>query len=132
MSLRALIAAALVAAPASALAVETPRADGVWRLVRINGAHAPAQVTLRLTGGQIDGEAFCNSYSGRYQLRSGRLVADALGSTKRACADESLSRAETSYMAVLGARPRLKLGPHGLFLRAENGSTLQFRREPVQ
>ena len=124
----ALIAAAL-AGPAAAADVPTPQ--GAWELVRINGQRTPIPATLTLEKDRVSGRAFCNGFDGGYRIRSGRLLARQVSATKMLCDRQDgfdTMAAEREFLGTLSAQPRLKLGPEGLFLRAENGDTLQFRR----
>jgi heat shock protein HslJ len=127
--IRAALLAAALAGPA--VAADVPTAQGAWELVRLNGQRPPIPATLTLDNGQVSGRAFCNGFGGAYRIRSGRLLARELSSTRMLCQREDgfdAMAAEQAFLATLRAQPRVKLGPEGLFLRAENGSTLQFRR----
>jgi heat shock protein HslJ len=126
-----LIAAAGLALAVPAAGADVPSAQGAWELVRLDGARPPIPATLTIENGRLSGRAFCNGFGGGYRIRSGRLVTNEVASTRMLCQREDgfdIMAAERRYLATLSARPRLKLGPEGLFLRAENGSTLQFRR----
>ena len=129
-----LLAAAAVALAGPACATQPPSPRGDWVLVGLNGAAPPARVsaTLRLENGRLSGRAFCNSFGGAYQVRSARLLVGQVSTTRMLCEGRvdgfDVASGERTFLDVLGAKPRLQLGSEGLFLQAENGATLQFRR----
>jgi heat shock protein HslJ len=127
--IRPLIIAAALAGPAAA--ADVPTAQGAWELVRLNGQRPPVPATLTLDKDRVSGRAFCNGFNGGFRIRSGRLLAGQVSATKMLCDRQDgfdTMAAERAFLGTLQAQPRVKLGPEGLFLRAENGSTLQFRR----
>ena len=137
MSLRpSILAAAALALAAPACATAPPSPQGDWALVALNGAVPAGEATLRIDNGRLSGRAFCNYYSGPYQVRSGRLLVGQVAATRILCQGRvggfDPMTAERAFFDVLAAKPRLQLGPEGLLLQAENGATLHFRRTRVR
>ena len=91
---------------------------GTYRLLGVSGKPADPRRAVRLTftPGQLGGFDGCNSFGGEYRLdRSGRLTAENLMTTLRACPDQAES---PSLTALLGQAPTLQLSGRTLTLTA--------------
>jgi heat shock protein HslJ len=100
----------VASAPGVALAQDdatdtlTPE-DIDWTLTTMAGSAVPAdvEVTLRLSGGEVVGNAGCNSYFGSYELDGDALTfSSPLGVTRKLC-EGTAQEVEDSYLPLLEA-----------------------------
>lgn len=83
--------------------------SATWDLVGFeqNGQELPipqeAQVTLTIDGNQLGGVSACNNYFGSFELVDGVITMSPMGSTKKACIDNSIMSFESDYLDVLQA-----------------------------
>lgn len=93
----------------------------------------PAGVRLELTlgtDGRLRARAGCNSMSGTYRIRDGRLVVTELGQTEMGCAPELMANDE-AIASLLTARPSVLPGGNSLRLDATTIAVLLVDLEAV-
>jgi heat shock protein HslJ/prefoldin subunit 5 len=121
----------LGALPGMALAQEdtseiTP--EGVeWTLSALAGEAVPADsgITLFLSGGEVAGNAGCNSYFGSYELSGDSLTfPDPFGATQRLCEDEVMAL-EDAYLPLLQGTATFALTDEGALELADASGTVQ-------
>jgi heat shock protein HslJ len=59
------------------------------------------EMTATFVGGEVRGNAGCNSYFGSYQVRGNRLTIGTLASTEMYCALEEVMEQEMAYLIAL-------------------------------
>lgn len=82
-------------------------ADRDWRAVAIGQKPVPANMTITVnfdSSGQLGGRDGCNSYSGSFSMKSGRLEVADLTSTAMACDTEVMATADAYNIALRSAR----------------------------
>lgn len=72
--------------------------------------------------GTVAGSGGCNNFNGTYTVDGAALDFGPLMSTKKACADEAVSRQETNYFAALDKVTTFAFAGANLQLRAADGS----------
>lgn len=94
-----------------------------------NGTGATASVVAGSTvtavfgeDGKVAGSGGCNDFNGTYTLDGAALDFGPLMSTKKACADEAISKQEASYFAALDKVATYAFSGADLQLRAADGS----------
>ncbi len=86
-----------------------------------------AKPTLRFEGGQVSGNASCNSYGGDYQVKGDQITFGALFMTEMFCTDpEGIMDQESIYLQMLGSAERFELSSSQLVLFMPDGETLTF------
>lgn len=108
--------------------------DGTsWTLVSFGapGSETPviegSEVNLSFAGGQVSGNAGCNSFNGPYQVENGSLTFGPLASTLRACADENITQQEMAYLEAFQTASRFEVSGDQLMIWYNNeGSVLNF------
>ena len=145
MDTRKTLAAALAASmllgalPGVALAQDagdeaTP--EGVeWMLDTLAGEAVPAGVeaTLALSGGEVAGNAGCNSFFGSYELDGEALTfPDPLGSTLRMCDDAAMA-VENAYLPLLQDTATWAIDEEGTLSLADGDGEVQlvFTEAPI-
>ena len=99
--------------------------DQVWALHEIDGQTFAAPATLRLqAGGQITGDAPCNSYSGTLTAPYPWFEIGDLSATRTACPD---LEAEGFYFAALMAMTQSEVSGDVLILRNDDGHEMVFK-----
>src|SRR5215218_4852926 len=95
-------------APPAATSNTAPLENTAWTLVDVGGTPArpigsAAGPTLRLDAAEkrATGNGGCNQFFGGYTLSGESLRLGPLASTRRACADEALTRQETAFLRAL-------------------------------
>lgn len=95
---------------------------GTWTLTSGSGPAgdiAPvegAPITLSVDGERVSGSDGCNSLTGVVEVDGDSVRFDQLAVTERACFDESVMRAASSYDQALGEVDRAVLDENGLAL----------------
>lgn len=80
------------------------RPGASFTVARIDGAPAPAGVTLEVgEGGRVTGRAPCNRYSGQLTESGGAMTVSGVVMTRMACADADRNLAETRFGNALGS-----------------------------
>lgn len=80
------------------------RPGSSFAVARIDGAPAPAGVTLEMgEGGRVTGRAPCNRYSGQLTQQNGAMTVSGTVMTRMACADAGRTLAETRFGNALGS-----------------------------
>ena len=125
--LLATVAACVAPADSQPMPVVTSPLEGTrWTLVEGAGQAPPASSTATLSFGNdgVQGTDGCNRYSGPYSLTGSALrVGPNLASTRMACPQEVMARADAFMNALIGARSFL-IRDGLLQLLAEDGKTL--------
>ncbi len=113
---------ALLLLAASFACAEQPTLEGrEWTLVELGGQGVVALTDLplpsfRLASGEMTGFAGCNRMFGSYQVDGRKLAFGPIGTTRRACADES--NLETRFLQALEATTAHAMTLGALELRA--------------
>jgi putative lipoprotein len=81
--------------------------------------------------GQASGNAGCNLYNGGYLAQAGQVTLGPLASTKRACADDAMTRQESDYLAALGSVSKYDIAGDRLVLTYAGG-VLNFSAAPTE
>jgi heat shock protein HslJ len=85
------------------------------------------QFTLALEGGQVTGNAGCNSYFGTYAIEGDQISFSGIGMTEMACLEpEGLMEQEQYLLAFLDDIVRYELEERQLFLFRADGEALSF------
>lgn len=115
----------------------TPNLAGTqWRLESMGpkDARTPVMqasiITLEFQpDGRVSGDSGCNSYSGTYVIRDGKIAYGEMVSTLRACADDLLNQQEQKYTLALQSAGIIEQSGDRLTIEYDNGqSALQFAR----
>jgi heat shock protein HslJ len=84
-------------------------AGTTWQLISYGSATAltPAVAGVETTltfgkDGQISGNMGCNSFSGKYSIKDGKIIFDALASTMMACADAQMTQENAAFKIMSG------------------------------
>jgi heat shock protein HslJ len=92
---------------------------------------AGAPITLIFdAGGQVSGQAGCNSFGGSYQVQGDTLVFGELVSTLMACADPTVMEQEQQYLQALQSAGRFEVTADRLTIWYDNESS-QLNFEPL-
>jgi heat shock protein HslJ len=111
----ALIASIVILAAGLLLSACAPRAESTslpgssWKLVSYGRAEnqipaAPGIETSLVFGtdGQVSGSLGCNSFSGNYEVKDGKLVFGGLASTLMACPEPQMSQEGSAFQVLSG------------------------------
>jgi heat shock protein HslJ len=83
---------------------------------------------------QVGGFSGCNRFSGRYQLRGGKLIITVPSVRTLRCSTPELREAERAYLSALGHVSAFTLdsggSPHQMTFNVRNGDVLTFLRGP--
>lgn len=108
---------------------------GSWQLVTINGQPALVAngkpLTLDINGKQAGGNGGCNQFGGNiiFDINNNTITISELISTMMACADDQLTRQESTYtMALQNAKSYTLNGDELSLLDAEGKVLLVFKR----
>ncbi|MCC7207553.1 MAG: META domain-containing protein [Anaerolineae bacterium] len=110
----------------------TPELEGTnWNLVSLGGQNAVASaqpVTLQfLAGGNVAGNAGCNTYGGAYEASGQQLTFGQLISTLRACEPMAVMQQESDYLTALQSGGTYQIDGNRLTITSVDGaSTLVF------
>lgn len=108
--------------------------EGRWQLSTLatgevaSSLLAGTSITAALAGGQISGQAGCNSYFGSYAASGVTITISGLGATKMACSAEIMAQ-EQSFLAALAAATSYSIAGDQLTL-THPGGQLQFTAAP--
>jgi len=96
-----------------------------------DGAEAPpvsgSTITLNFeTGGQVGGNAGCNSYGGSYETRNSSITFLNVVSTLMACADQAVTDQEAAYLNALNQAATYELSGDNLIITSADGGQLRF------
>jgi Heat shock protein len=101
-----------------------------WQLVSYGSAD---QLTPAVTGvetsltfgkdGQVNGNLGCNSFSGSYSIKEGKIVFGSLIATMMACPDAQMSQESAAFKA-LNSTVSYELGSGSLTITAADGTRL--------
>jgi heat shock protein HslJ len=115
-------------APSSSTSAAAPLENTAWTLVDVGGTPARpigsgAGPTLRLTSAEkrATGDGGCNQFFGGYTLSGESLRLGPLASTRRACADEALTRQETAFLRALDEARTWRITGDTLILSSASG-----------
>ncbi|MBP7691625.1 MAG: META domain-containing protein [Anaerolineales bacterium] len=117
-------AGVLVYAAAAPAALEATlwQLSGLVQDQAVVSAAGDEALTLRLTGGQAEGFAGCNTYFGAYTLDAGALAFGPLGATRMYC--EATSAREQAFLEALGKTAAYQIARTTLTLLDADGQTL--------
>ncbi len=102
-------------------------AGAVWTLTEMEGAEAPAGVTLDLTEqGRISGQAPCNLYSATQSVPYPWIEIGPIVATERACPELA---AEDRYLTLLPQMTLAEVQGDVLILSNTDGQMLVFTRQ---
>ena len=95
---------------------------GEWRLTSLDGIPAVegSAVTIRFDGTQVSGFGGCNTYSGGYTAKGGKIELTDLSMTLMACQDSELNEQETSFFITLNLVDRYTVSQESLTLRSSD------------
>lgn len=107
-----------------------------WRLESMGPKDAPtpilqgSRITLEFQpDGRVSGDSGCNSYSGTYVIRDGKIAFGEMVSTLRACADDLLNQQEQQYTLALQSAGTIEQNGDRLTIRYDNEqNVLQYVR----
>lgn len=111
--------------------------EGVqWQLHTLAGGDVPegVEVTLFMNGGNVNGNAGCNSYFGSYVIDATSLTfPDPFGSTRMMC-EEPAQSVEDQYLPTLQATAGWTVDEEGqlVLTDADGNETLVFGEPPVE
>jgi heat shock protein HslJ len=95
-----------------------------WSLVRMNGADAPANVTMDLSeAGRAAGQAPCNRWFGGVEGSLPAFKLSAVGATRMACPE---MEAEAAFLSALEAVREVRMEGERLILAGEGDLVLEF------
>jgi len=100
-----------------------------WQLstYRKNAPLPGTNPTLAFDGGQVSGNASCNSYGGGYQVSGQEIAFGALFSTEMACMDPpGVMEQEADYLQMLMQVSRFEIQDGNLVLFFDDHETLVF------
>ncbi|WP_347137643.1 META domain-containing protein [Paracoccus sp. SSK6] len=98
------------------------RPGSSFTVARIDGAPAPAGVTLEVgEGGRVTGRAPCNRYSGQLTESGGAMTVSGVVMTRMACADADRNLAETRFGMALGSVTAARRTGEGIALADPEG-----------
>ena len=122
---------AACAGPAAEFSEAPPSLGGTrWIAPGDEGADRASLPRLEFTReGRVVGFTGCNLLNGSYTLEGDRLDVMA-ATTKRACVGPG-GEAEAKLLAVLGDRPRVRVGARNLVLTGSKGATFELRQAPA-
>jgi heat shock protein HslJ len=137
-ALSALLVATLTAAVASAQdgANGSLSPEGVeWNLVTLAGASVPPEVepTLFLSGGEVVGDAGCNSYFGSYELDATSLTfPNPFGVTRKHC-EGAAQEVEDVYLPLLQATTGWAIDDEGALSLSDADGVVQlvYQETPI-
>jgi heat shock protein HslJ len=113
---------ATVAASAGASLTDTS-----WKLAELAGQPGGQQsLKFDASKGMVSGSGGCNNFNGAYQWSGKSLKLGPLASTRRACADESASRQENTFLQALDATRTWKVEGKTLILSGDSGQLARF------
>ena len=100
-----------------------------------DGAEAPpvsgSTITLNFeTGGQVGGNAGCNSYGGSYETRNSSITFLNVVSTLMACAEQAVTDQEAAYLNALNQAATYELSNDSLVIAGAGGEQLKFTPAP--
>ncbi len=102
--------------------------EGVeWTLTTLAGEAVPEAVTttLFLSGGEVVGDAGCNSYFGSYELDGDALTfPNPFGATQKFCEDQAMA-VEDAYLPLLQETATWSIDEAGILSLADAGGTVQ-------
>lgn len=91
-------------------------------VTRIDGAPAPAGVTLEVgEGGRVTGRAPCNRYSGQLTENGGAMAVSGMVMTRMACAEQDRNMAEVRFGNAMGSITAARRTGDGIALTDPEG-----------
>jgi len=85
------------------------------------------EITAAFRGGQVTGNAGCNSYFGSYEAQGGEISVGAVGSTEMACMDpEGVMEQELEYLKHLSDAQTYQIEGDRLTIYWDNHEALTF------
>lgn len=109
--------------------------EGEWTVeaVVLDGQETPVLVgtmpTASFAGGEVQGSAGCNTFSGRYEIDGAKLTMGPLASTQMFCEEPAgVMDQETAYLTVLGEAESFTVDGDSLQIRASNDRRILFTR----
>lgn len=100
---------------------------GNYAVLQINDQTAPSGITFDLDAqGRISGQAPCNRFMAQLERSGKTMSVSPVAATRMACMDPARSRAETDFLAALGAIAHAAPGtvPGQVELRDATGTRL--------
>lgn len=93
-----------------------------FTVARIDGAPAPAGVTLEVgEGGRVTGRAPCNRYSGQLTESGGAMAVSGMVMTRMACMEQDRNMAEMRFGNALGSITAARRTGDGIALTDPEG-----------
>ncbi|QFP77385.1 META domain-containing protein [Deinococcus sp. AJ005] len=100
--------------------------QGNWTLT---GAQSEEPLTVMFgADGRVNGNTGCNLFMGDYRVVDAGLTFGALGMTRRACADEAMSKQEQTFMQDLSEVTGYAVDGGALKLTTKSGKVLELTR----
>ena len=97
-----------------------------WNLTNISGEDVTGKgVTLKIRKKELSGKSFINHYFGKYIITEGNISVSHLGMTEMA-GEKFLMDLEYKYIGILQNVKKVEVIQDKLFLRTDNGETLEF------
>lgn len=122
-----------LAACARSRPADQPALDGTsWELTVIDGVSPieSARPMLEFEGGQISGNAGCNSYAATYQVDGDAIEFSGLFNTERSCAEPvGVMQQEQLYLDVLRSAQRFDLANGRLTIMTLSDQTASFGKQ---
>ena len=87
-----------------------------------------AYMEFEESASRFSGNAGCNRLFGQYELTGQRFKAKQIGTTKMACLERRVARAETEFLEALKNADRLRRNGDTLTMRGAGERVLRFRR----
>jgi heat shock protein HslJ len=112
----------IVAAPASAQAVDPALTATTWRVVELLGAPVPYPVTLQFADHSVSGRGPCNRFSAGFKQSNESVEIGQPVATRMFC--QGRMDAEKQYFDMLHAAHRYRIADGVLSLNSADGSTL--------
>ncbi|WEF23954.1 META domain-containing protein [Paracoccus sp. S3-43] len=118
----AVIASLAACQDAGERSVALLRPGGSFTVARIDGAPAPAGVTLEVgEDGRVSGRAPCNRYSGQLTESGGAMAVSGMVMTRMACVETDRNLAETRFATALGSVTAARGTAEGIALTDPEG-----------
>ncbi len=124
-------AAVIALASCATMDAPIPLPEGRWEMMTssfIDNGRMPGipRATLQISGGRVSAYSGCNTGSGAVRPVDGKMVIDAMATTRRACL-EPVGGFEGRYFKLLQGQPYFRIEGGALIL-ATGDDSVRFRR----
>jgi heat shock protein HslJ len=101
-----------------------------WRVSQVGETRVPEglAVTMSFAGGQVNGQAGCNTYFASFTQQGAQLSFGPAGATRMFCAEAGVMALEQSFLTSLEQVRSFQIQMGGLALLDESGAALIYLR----